>query len=95
MTTEESGRASGGAPSGRPASGGAAQPGRPSGGPARGSLTKLVQQITEIVAQGEDSGSQSQASDGGLRLRLRTVLLSLLDGIMSDASGARPCRNAT
>lgn len=58
-------------------------------GSGRPALTKLVQQIADIVAQGEDSGSQSQASDGGLRLRLRTVLLSLLDGIMSDTAGER------
>ena len=55
--------------------------------PGKPSLTLLVQQIGEIVAQGEDSGSQSQASDGGLRLRLRTVLLSLLDGIVGDNAG--------
>lgn len=66
------------------ASGEAPQRGRPSGG--RASLTKLVQQIAEIVAQGEDSGSQSQTSDAGLRVRLRTVLLSLLDGIVGDDS---------
>ncbi len=51
------------------------------------SLTRLVQQIGEIVAQGDDSGSQSQASDGGLRLRLRTVLLSLLDGFVGENAG--------
>jgi hypothetical protein len=54
----------------------------------RPSLTRLVQQIGEIVAQGEDSGSQSQASDGGLRARLRTVLLALLDGIINSNAGA-------
>ena len=53
----------------------------------RPSLTRLVQQIGEIVAQGDDSGSQSQTSDGGLRVRLRTVLLSLLDGVVGDSAG--------
>ncbi|KAI3426356.1 hypothetical protein D9Q98_008728 [Chlorella vulgaris] len=63
-------------------SGQAVEPGK------RPSLTRLVQMIGEIVAQGEDSGSQSQASgDGGLRAKLRTVLLSLLDGIMGDNAG--------
>lgn len=57
---------------------------RPSSG--RPHLTKLVAAIAEIVAQGEDSGSQSQASDGGLRIRLRSVLLALLDGIVGDDS---------
>jgi hypothetical protein len=61
----------------------------------RPSLTRLVQMIGEIVAQGEDSGSQSQASgDGGLRAKLRTVLLSLLDGIMGDNAGKRGQRGS-
>lgn len=75
------------------------RPSAPSGvGPASGrasgrhSLHLLVQQIGEIVAQGEDSGSQQSQSDGGLRVRLRTVLLALLDGIMGDSAGERADR---
>lgn len=55
-------------------------------GPKRPDLKLLVAQIGEIYAQGEDSGSQSQASDADLRSRLRTVLLAVLDTIDS-ASG--------
>lgn len=74
------------------------QPSAPSGASGRASgrhsLHLLVQQIGEIVAQGEDSGSQQQSqSDGGLRVRLRTVLLALLDGIMGDSAGERADRH--
>lgn len=57
----------------------------------RPSLTKLVAQIGEIIGQsGEDShsGTTQSQSDGGLRTRLRTVLLSLLDGIMGDGGAS-------
>lgn len=70
----------------RPSAPGGAS-GRASGPSGRHSLHLLVQQIGEIVAQGEDSGSQQSQSDGGLRVRLRTVLLALLDGIMGDSAG--------
>lgn len=57
----------------------------------RPSLTKLVAQIGEIIGQSGDdshSGTTQSQSDGGLRARLRTVLLSLLDGIMGNGGTA-------
>ena len=53
-------------------------------------LTRLVQQIGEILAQGEQSGSQSQASDGGLKARLRSVLLNLLDTVIGNPAVGNP-----
>lgn len=56
----------------------------------RPSLTKLVAQIGDIIAQQGDessSGATQSQSDSSLRVRLRTVLLSLLDGIMGDTAG--------
>ena len=49
------------------------------------SLTRLVHHIAEIVAQGEDSGSQH--SDATLHTRLREVMLSLLDQVVSTSGG--------
>ncbi|KAL4421833.1 hypothetical protein ABPG77_001622 [Micractinium sp. CCAP 211/92] len=57
----------------------------------RPSLTKLVAQIGEIIGQSSEdshSGATQSQSDGGLRMRLRTVLLSLLDGIMGTGTAA-------
>jgi hypothetical protein len=61
----------------------------PAGGSARppgSGLPALVQQIGAIIAQGEDSGSQSQA--GEVRARLRAVLLRLLDVAVAAPAGA-------
>jgi hypothetical protein len=51
-------------------------------------LTRLVRQIAEIVAAGEDSGSQQ--SDGTVPQRLRSVVLTLLDQVVSSSTG-EPC----
>jgi len=49
----------------------------------RNSLTHLVQQIGDILAQGEDSGTPSQHTE--LRTKLRSALLRLLDvGVTSQ-----------
>ena len=50
-------------------------------------LTRLVRQIAEIVAAGEDSGSQH--SDGTVPQRLRSVVLTLLDQVVSSSTGER------
>ena len=53
-------------------------------------LTKLVQQIADIVAAGDDSSaSQSQGSDAGLRTRLRSVLLTLLEQVVEQQGEGR------
>ena len=49
-------------------------------------LAQLLQQIADLVMAGEDSGSQ--ASDGSVPVRLRTVVLSLLDQMVANAAGA-------
>lgn len=57
----------------------------------RAPLGRLVQQIAAIIAQGEDSGSQSQHTE--VRSKLREVLIRLLDaGSASPASGRRELR---
>lgn len=48
-------------------------------------LTQLLSQIGELVAGGEDSGSQ--ASDGSVPVRLRSVVLALLDQVAASATG--------
>lgn len=51
-------------------------------------VLQLVQQIGEIIAQGEDSGTPSQHTE--VRSRLRSVLLQLLDvGVTSPTAGSR------
>jgi hypothetical protein len=56
-------------------------PGGPNSG--RNNLTHLVQQIGDILAQGEDSGTPSQHTE--LRTKLRSALLRLLDvGVTSQ-----------
>lgn len=54
---------------------------------SRSTLNHLVQQIAEIVSAGDDSGSQH--SDGTVPMRLRQVVLTLLDQVVSSKSGER------
>ena len=57
-------------------------------GGGKAPLAELVQQIGAIIAQGEDSGSQSQHTE--VRSKLRAVLLKLLDsGAASPTAGTR------
>ena len=48
-------------------------------------LAQLLQQIADLVTSGEDSGSQ--ASDGSVPVRLRSVVLALLDQVAANTSG--------
>ncbi|GAB4817356.1 hypothetical protein N2152v2_004402 [Parachlorella kessleri] len=51
-------------------------------------LAQLLQQIADLVTSGEDSGSQ--ASDGSVPVRLRSVVLALLDQVAANTSVVRP-----
>lgn len=54
----------------------------------RAQLAQLVQQIGDILAQGEDSGTPSQHTE--FRTKLRSVLLRLLDlGVSSTSATSR------
>jgi hypothetical protein len=48
-------------------------------------LTQLLQQIADLVTSGDDSGSQG--SDGSVPVRLRSVVLALLDQAAANNSG--------
>ena len=64
--------------------------GTSAGGPdiGRAQLAQLVQQIGDILAQGEDSGTPSQHTE--FRTKLRSVLLLLLDlGVASTSASSR------
>ena len=52
-------------------------------------LNQLAQQLAEIVAAGEDSGSQRGISDGNVAARLRKVLTKLIDQVVLPTT-ARP-----
>lgn len=70
-----------------------ASPGHTMSGATRAlqpNLAGLLQQIADLVSAGEDSGSQ--ASDGSVPIRLRTVVLSLLDQVAANATGESPMR---
>lgn len=55
---------------------------------ARGSLAQLLQQIADLVTSGEDSGSQH--SDGSVPVRLRSVVLALLDQVVAPGATGGP-----
>jgi len=62
--------------------------GSPAAPLSRVPVLNLVQQIGQIIAQGEDSGTPSQHTE--VRARLRSVLLQLLDvGVSSPSAGSR------